>query len=142
MNIAARSPCRLAHWRSALPLLVSGTCRPDKGVASLADDGQLVLISEALLLGDARRNSSKGCPMIQNRLLSLAGFAVLASSFALAGCNQTSSSATPVASAAAASVQMPAGAGCTARIGRFRTVIEKENRIGQVCPSVYRQVEA
>ena len=37
---------------------------------------------------------------------------------------------------------MPAGAGCTARIGRFRTVIENENRIGQVSPSVYRQVDA
>src|SRR3954471_9415152 len=88
------------------------------------------------------RNSSKGCPMIQDRLLPLAGLAVLASSFALAGCNQTSSSATPVASAAAPSVQMPAGAGCTARIGRVRTVIENENRIGQVSPTVYRQVDA
>ena len=79
--------------------------------------------------------------MIRDRLLPLAGLAVLASSFALAGCNQTSSPATPVASAAA-SVQMPAGAGCTARIGRFRAVIENENQVGQVSPSVYRQVDA
>src|SRR3954449_831699 len=88
------------------------------------------------------RNSPQGCFMNRDRLLALAALAALSASV-LAGCNQTSSpAAMPVASAGASVAPLPAGAGCTAQIGRFRQVIENENRVGQVNPSVYRQVDA
>lgn len=79
--------------------------------------------------------------MISDRMFPLGlGAAAL---LALSACNQTSApSAAPVASAAPAAAALPAGAGCTAQIGRFRSVIENENRVGQVSPSVYRQVDA
>src|SRR3954447_8934550 len=84
------------------------------------------------------RNSPQGCFMNRDRLLALAALAALSASV-LAGCNQTSSpAAMPVASAGASVAPLPAGAGCTAQIGRFRQVIENENRVGQVNPSVYR----
>jgi hypothetical protein len=69
---------------------------------------------------------------------------ISAAAVALAGCNQTSSSgpAPAMAAESAASVSLPAGAACTPRLERFRAVIENENRVGQVNPSVYRQVDA
>jgi hypothetical protein len=80
--------------------------------------------------------------MTRDRLFPLAALAALAATV-LAGCNQTSTSAAmPAASAGSSGAQMPAGAGCTGTIGRFRVVIDNENRVGQVSPSVYRQVDA
>jgi hypothetical protein len=71
-------------------------------------------------------------------------FLISAVAVALAGCNQTSSSGPAPATAAsgATPVSLPAGAACTPRLERFRAVIENENRVGQVNPSVYRQVNA
>jgi hypothetical protein len=37
---------------------------------------------------------------------------------------------------------MADGAGCTAQLARFRFVIDNENRVGHVSPSVYRRVDA
>ena len=80
--------------------------------------------------------------MIRDCMLPLAALAALAST-GLAGCNQTSSPATAQgAGAGSSAMQMSAAYGCGARIGRFRTVIDNENRVGQVSPSVYRQVDA
>jgi hypothetical protein len=79
--------------------------------------------------------------MMLDRLPLFSGAAVLTAALVLAGCNQTSGPlATPTAGSTA--MQMPAGAGCSGPIGRFRTVIENENRVGQVSPSVYKQVDA
>jgi hypothetical protein len=77
--------------------------------------------------------------MTPHRLLLVSAVAA-----ALAGCNQTSSSgpAPAMAAAAATAVSLPEGAACTPRLQRFRAVIENENRVGQVNPSVYRQVDA
>jgi hypothetical protein len=83
-------------------------------------------------------SSPSGEAMTPHRLLLVSAVAV-----ALTGCNQTSSSGPgPAMAAGATSVSLPAGAACTPRLERFRAVIENENRVGQVNPSVYRQVDA
>ncbi len=80
--------------------------------------------------------------MIFDRLLHVSCPAVVASALLLAGCNQTGSPAALPMTQAGAATQMPGGAGCTGQIGRFRTVIENENRVGQVSPSVYSRLDA
>jgi hypothetical protein len=101
------------------------------------------LIPQPGPLGEATSHEEVGWLMFLDRLLKVSGPVAVASGLLLAGCNQTSSPATmaPVAQAGAAA-PMPGGTGCASQIGRFRTVIENENRVGQVNASVYKQVVA
>jgi hypothetical protein len=80
--------------------------------------------------------------MILDRLHHLSGHAVVATALVLAGCNQTGAPAGTSVAQAGSSVQAPGGGGCTGQIGRFRTVIDNENRVGQVNPQVYKQMDA
>ncbi len=80
--------------------------------------------------------------MFIERLLHVSGPVVVASALLLGGCNQTGSPAAAPLSQAGAAPQMPSGAGCAGQIGRFRTVIDNENRVGQVSPSVYTRLDA
>jgi hypothetical protein len=66
---------------------------------------------------------------------------------ALAGCNANqpapSASAAPASLAYAPSTfQMPAGAGCTGAIARYRAVTDDDSATGNVNQPVYRQIKS
>ncbi len=79
------------------------------------------------------------------RFLSLAAPAVLA--VLLVGCNasrQTGPVVDPTGPApqgATGAAMSPAGSGCAAAIGRYRSVIENDLKMGHVNQSVYSQIQ-
>jgi hypothetical protein len=65
---------------------------------------------------------------------------------ALSACNQTTTPvaapASPASGVTAASFQMPAGAGCTGEVSRFRAVMDNDLATGHVARSVHGRVVA
>ncbi len=60
----------------------------------------------------------------------------------LAACNQTASPgpAAPASGVTAASFQLPAGAGCSGEVARFRAVMDNDLATGHVARSVHGRV--
>lgn len=77
--------------------------------------------------------------MIQLRLLALPAL------LSLAACNQTAAPATPASPGSgvtAASFQLPAGAGCSGEVARFRAVMDNDLATGHVARAVHGRVVA
>jgi hypothetical protein len=77
---------------------------------------------------------------------------VLALAAALAGCNASPVATAPTPAVPAASAyaseryapddfKLPAGAGCSGSIARFRAIMDNDYRSGNVDQSVYKQIE-
>jgi hypothetical protein len=72
---------------------------------------------------------------------------VLLTALALGGCNQTSGSTAPVATAAPRALAppnwpaLPEGAGCTKELTHYQTVLDADVGTGNVNRSVYDQIE-
>jgi hypothetical protein len=75
-------------------------------------------------------------------------FATALAALALAGCNANQpapSASTPAPASLAyapSNFQMPAGAGCTGAIARYRAVADDDFATGNVNPPVYRQIKS
>src|SRR5437764_377829 len=96
-----------------------------------------------------RRGPRSRLRSIRMRRLDMrSAFLAIAAALALAACNSTGPTATAPPPKAASIVvapsnfQMPAGAGCSGDIARYRAVQDDDLAMGQIAQSVYKQIRA